>query len=111
MVCTHRVCAQTAQTTHPGSCRAVVYLCLLRPRMARALCWAAGDAAEPTQAAQKAVAAGKGSAGLLSSALAPALRVRSAETWVEWALPGLGPRLGPIMEWPCATRQGRGAAC
>lgn len=26
--------------------------------------------------------------GLRASGIAPALRVRSAETWVEWALPG-----------------------
>ncbi|KAK9832529.1 hypothetical protein WJX81_006107 [Elliptochloris bilobata] len=59
--------------------------------------FASGDPAEYPQAAHKAAgagghtgrgAAGKRGASLLSAALAPALRVRSAETWVEWALPG-----------------------
>ena len=79
--------------------------CLLFFCVILVLWCAAGDVTEAPQAAQKAAAGGKGGAVLLSTALAPALAVRSAETWVEWALPGLRPRLYPC--WPCAAN-GRG---
>lgn len=83
-------CAEITNDVVTGSVAVMLF-----PSANWALCRAAGDVAEPPQAAQKAAAAGKGSVGLLSSTLAPALRVRSAETWVEWALPGLGPWADP----------------